>query len=434
MSEEPAPPVEQRVAETSKEESPVAALHGWLSRVSKHPLVVLYVFIFGVLVVVITLAGYVFDGWRFLHTEPNKEVRFILDLGPNGNSGPGRDVKLGIDQALDADSFPFQITYGYRNDQGDQALAKQFAQRASDNPNVIAVIGHLESSVMAATLPIYWNSELPVLMPVPTNPTLTDQTHANVLRMPPTDESQAREATDFVNSRAGVSRIAIIIDNDNAKYSQYLATQFRTNVRAARALKQSGPVIAYEATVTSGNFNRVLPDTLQHLKIDTIFFPGTAENAATLLEMFAASNYSPLVLTTDGVITRNFLRTLSAIPNELYVTFQEATPSSTSHGGSALPCADSLSKFELSFCPYGYDSVVLLKEILQRLSNQIGHRAPTRKELARYFDYLRKDKPEPEFGGTFNAYQFDERGNNTLAIFHVWKAGKNGKWQQVDPQ
>jgi ABC-type branched-subunit amino acid transport system substrate-binding protein len=356
---------------------------------------------------------------------PPKEIRFILDLGPDDASGPGHDVWEGINQALEPGPLPFGIiTAQAKNDHGKTALALQFAKEAARDDNVVAVVGHLESTTTAAALDVYHQNNLALLMPVPTNPGLTDEIHKYILRMPPTDNEQGEVAAKFMASRKRVKHVAVIRDDGNLTYSNGLADRFKTGMVSIRASRRDGPVITFDETIKDGSLGRVRPDLLRSMDIDAIFFAGTSANAITLLEMFEVAQYQPVILMTDGSITRSLLPTLSKVPDHLFVTFQleKASPS----GNYPTACADSFAENELSFCPFGFDSIILLKQILRNTDGRIlSQRQISRADIAGLFAGLRGG---PEIKAAFNTYKFDNRGDNTRSQFAVWHAGKDVKW------
>jgi branched-chain amino acid transport system substrate-binding protein len=314
-----------------------------------------------------------------------------------------------------------------QNDKGNIELALKYAKDAAETENVLAVVGHFESSIMAETLDIYRRSNVPVLMPVPTNPNLTDEFHKTILRMPPNDDDQGNIASNFISSRKNIKHVAVIRDDDNPTYSQYLADKFRAGIDNARTNKMDGPVVVLDETIQKGRLGRAHPDRLRSLKVDAVFFPGTAANANTLLEMFGAAQYKPLILMTDGVLTRSFLLRLSEDPERrLLVTFQ--LNKTTANAGYPTACIDSFAEFELSFCPYGFDSVILIKQILRTVNAAIAltQRQISRADVLKHFADLRTER-EP-MRAAFNSYKFDKKGENTLVEFAIWRAEKTRKW------
>jgi hypothetical protein len=387
--------------------------------------------------------------YRYFHGAPLpppppptlKEVRLIFDRGKNGGGGaghPGHDLDIGVTQALgDTAAFfsdrniatPLRV----EDDSGDPVRATILATEAVKDKNVLVVVGHLTSSIMKATQDIYLKGGVPIIMPVPTNPELTSEPHkegyANVLRMPPTDLHQAAVASEFMLSR-DVKKIAVIRDGDNITYSRYLASKFIRNIRDNYSRTKGGPIVAYETIVGEQIVSEFLPDVFVKLKIDAIFFAGSTDNAITFLETLNAYRVSAehpaalpsLILMTDGVVESGLLHKLSNIPQDLYVTFPFSKKGTVKNGDIGRICAG---QFELSYCPYGYDSVILLKNILAGIPLSRWHNGDVaREDVLKQFDEIKKQAGVVP--GTFGDYLFDDAGDNFNSAFQFsrWKATK----------
>lgn len=365
-----------------------------------------------------------------------RKILFIFDTGETGGPGhPGYDLHLGIDKAWALNEGFFsdrKIIHAIFSDGGNDATARKLAQEAVGDSKVIAVIGHLSSSVMAATMDTYLDSNLPVIMPVPTNPRFTDASqlsvHKNFIRLPPNDDVQAAVATDFILSKKR-KRIAVIKDADNSTYSEYLARKFIANVRDA-ATQPNGPRVVYVSSVGGTIAEEFLPPILNNLSVDAIFFAGSTDNAITFLETLdsatstpsASPRTSPLILMTDGVVDSKLLKKLSSVPPELYVTFPLSSNSRQSDGGACSRV------FVLSFCAYGYDSVVLLKNIVDAVTPRGGdlfgkyYANVTRRSMLRFLNRDLKTEHR-DLNGQYNKiYSFDNKGDNVAFRSSVWKA------------
>lgn len=378
--------------------------------------------IFWIIGALAAIGTFTFGAIRFYKDPPQSEkyVWFIFDQGSNGGAGqPGDDLLQGVNEARRALPFPPGVYAHLEDDKGNGPLALSLAQRAI-HENAVAVVGHLESSIMAETIGLYAQNGVPVIMPVPTNPNLTSPQYKNVIRMPPNDTQQAKTASDFMFSRLDVKRVAVFRDAANPVYSDYLATKFTADMRELFLSRRSGPVVVYDATIGAGRTGGILPDVFKSLQVNAIFFAGSTENAITFLEMLNISDSFPLILMTDGVVERNFLRKLSHIPKNLYVSFQMGKATNNGHY-----CNESLAEFELSFCPYGVDSVYLVQRLLQKILDNTDARLRTisRENILDNIAILKKE--HPTLRGDYNNYKFDENGDNTAIEYSIWKAETN---------
>jgi ABC-type branched-subunit amino acid transport system substrate-binding protein len=358
-----------------------------------------------------------------------REIWFIFDNGASGGVGhPGQDLEDGILAAIQEYAQFFRekrILLKVFSDNGDPKTAQKLAKEAVENDKVIAVVGHLSSSIMSDVSGLYLDSKLPVIMPVPTNPKFTKDAlsaNKNFIRMPPTDDIQAQVARDFMFDHHA-QRIAVIEDADNSTYSEYLGRKFISEMRRA-SVQPGGPRIVYVSTVGGSMGKEFIPPVLTDLNVDTVFFAGSTDNALTFVEALLAvrpPGKMPTILMSDGIVDSKFLARLSDVPPELYVTFPLSDE--TRNGRCA-------GHFVLSYCPYGYDSVEILKQIVAETAPNVADNLwskhyynYTRSDFLNFFnDKLKSERPF-ELRGYFNkSYRFDKLGDNSSFRFSVWHA------------
>jgi hypothetical protein len=352
-----------------------------------------------------------------------KEVWFIFN-----HSSPGNDFLRGYIDArsqLRAIFDQNKITLVDKDDEGKEDIARQLAERAINSPQVIAVVGHLESSVMRAVADTYLRSDMPVMMPVPTSPGLIMQSNnsprKNFIRMPPNDVRQAHLASSFLIS-GNVKRIMIVQDLDNFIYSQSLGKLLTQEIRKYKASHADGPTIVPGISI-GGDSPRQLPvDAIEASDPDAIYFPGTTSNAITFLDgllsyarFVNAGRPIPLILLTDGVLSADFLKQVSVLPPKLYLTFQLPDKYPNSNGASTSNYC--VSSYKFSFCPYGVDAVFLIKKTIADLTTDTRsikakfYENVTREDILDYFNRDLKTAHQSMLG-EFGRYEFDKEGEN----------------------
>jgi hypothetical protein len=376
----------------------------------------------------------------------HKEIWAIFDNGIKKGPHPGQDLAQGISEARTI-TRPFlarlNISIEIQDDTGEERLAQQLAEKAArPDSGVIMVIGHLQSTIMARTLDTYLASDLPVIMPVPTNTSFTERnlqsTKKNLIRLPPNDAKQALVAAKFIIGHDR-KKILVVRDADNAFYSYPLATLFTANIRASGTKQKAAPAI-YNAAVGGDNSSESLVDSIIRNKIDAVFFAGTTENAITFLDSLNSippkkTERGPdqplLILMSDGVLSADMLDKVHNIPPELYLTFQ--VPDKRSNNGDHGDYCGR--NFKYSFCPYGVDSVLVTKKIIEDITSGFHGFKKTyfdnvsRADILGYFQELRKGNDV--LPGAFGSYTFDLKGDNTGFDFTVLKADATHQWNPV---
>jgi len=149
------------------------------------------------------------------------------------------------------------------------------AQRLDADPQVVAVIGHLQSYVTVPAAAIYDNGGLVMLAPAATDPALTAQGYRHVFRGTFTDKEAGREMADYA-ARHGYHRIAI--EYVRSPYGRDLANAFEES-----AADHKLQVVARQSYGGDGvgddSFDDVMRDWAA-LDLDAIFLAGEVPSAA----------------------------------------------------------------------------------------------------------------------------------------------------------
>ncbi len=155
--------------------------------------------------------------------------------------------------------------------------ARHTAEDVAEQNDTLMVIGHFTSTASSQALPVYLaqTPEVPVLLTVETNPTLTnfgEGAARPVVQLWPDDDEQVETAVHVALQHG--NRFWVVHDSTtNPVYSNYLANAFTTHV-----LSQGKRVV-----LRSDNRDLPSPQTLREYQIDVVFFPGGWEDALMLI-------------------------------------------------------------------------------------------------------------------------------------------------------
>lgn len=153
------------------------------------------------------------------------------------------------------------------------------AQQLGEDPDVVAVIGHLQSFVTVPAAAIYDAAGLVLLAPTATDPELTRRGSDRVFRMTFTDSAVGRHMADVATGR-GYRRIGIYYIRN--AYGRELANAFEE-----RAVAVGASILArgsYDASgaVSGQTFEPVLREWAG-LNLDAIFLAGEVPSAAVFV-------------------------------------------------------------------------------------------------------------------------------------------------------
>ncbi|MGE5485592.1 MAG: ABC transporter substrate-binding protein [Ignavibacteriales bacterium] len=103
----------------------------------------------------------------------------------------------------------------YEDDKGDPKEAANVAQKLASNPDVFAVIGHVNSSCTLAAMPIYQRAGLTCLSSSSSNPALTKMGYTNFLRTITNDYLQGEPMAKLAVETLKAKKVAIIYANSD---------------------------------------------------------------------------------------------------------------------------------------------------------------------------------------------------------------------------
>lgn len=152
---------------------------------------------------------------------------------------------------------------------------RRIAQRFGADPNVVAVIGHLQSYVTVPAAAIYDNGGVVLLAPAATDPALTAQGYQHVFRGSFTDKAAGHEMAAYA-ARHGYRRIAI--EYVRSPYGRDLANAFE-EFAADRKLQVLARQSYGADGVSEDTFDTVLHEW-STLGLDAIFLAGEVPSAA----------------------------------------------------------------------------------------------------------------------------------------------------------
>lgn len=329
------------------------------------------------------------------------------------------------------------------DDRGESERAVDIARLLVDDPSVLAVVGPCQSTVAEAALPIYRKSWKPVLMPVPTNPALTETRcpNGNVFRLPPTDKEQARcivKAVKAIRRDAGHLEkhekamdhhgINLFREERNKVYSGFLAHEVRSRLEDSRETAGANnyddwstlPEVMVDGVIgLPGNgihVGGVLPEITSCMTI----YAGFRDNALTLLRQCQDLEVNHSFILSDGCVDGGLLALGARVLEGAYVTFPYCPPQHTpgrarlgrAGNGSATDPPEWLTR--PTYAAYGYDAIKILSEALLATETTSSRRLV--QEIRR-----RSSHDVADFEGLAANYRFDANGDSTRQGFHLWK-------------
>jgi branched-chain amino acid transport system substrate-binding protein len=199
-----------------------------------------------------------------------------------------------------------------QDDKGDPKEAANVAQKLGSNPDVLAVIGHFNSSCSLAGKEIYNQMKVLQLSPGSTNVNVCeggDWTFRNVYR----DDYQGYFIADYIKNVLGYEKVAVFFDNDD--YGRGLKDAF-----CERADEIGLKVVAEEAYVRDTQEYTPQLTQIRTKEPDIIFISGLYANAAMILTQAKNLDIQTPFIGGDGLLSSDLLKNAGSAAEGTIIT------------------------------------------------------------------------------------------------------------------
>ena len=346
--------------------------------------------------------------------EPMIKVGFVAPL--TGDQAPqGQDMLHGAQLAIEHARAMGPIVPGYRlelvalDDQRNPTQAVAAAKKLVADPDVMAVIGHLNSSCTMPASAIYYQARLLQITPVSSNPQISRQGFDTFYRTCATDDLQGPAAALFAMRELNAR--AIFLLDDMTTYGRGLANEVEKKLRA-RGVR----VLGHEG-LTQGDKDFVpLLTKIKSLHPDLVYFAGMFPEGALLIKQRAEVGLNGFFMGGDGLFDPTLVRlTTPQAADGIYLT----TIGSDIH---QIPTAQAfVREYESRFGPlgaygaYAYEATSIAVRAIQQAGRH------DRAEVLAAMKHL-KESP-----GLFGVQRFDRHGDSLIRDIGIFTV-KDGKF------
>jgi len=345
----------------------------------------------------------------FLFAAGDKEqqvvkVAFIAPFtGGNAEMGiAGRNgFELAINEANRSGMFPYKIELVALDDGSVPEQGVAAAQKASSDPAVVAAAGHFNSPVALATVPVFHENNVPMVIWSAIHPDITEiygKKWKEITRICVTIPLETKAFFDWIVGDLGYKTFSVI--SDTTSYGKSTLDVFLDEAKKRNVTIASSDMI----NVGETDFMAILTKIKGlNPRPQALYYSGVVmEGALIRQQMIKAGLNDMMFCAISGLDSERF--------NEVAGKNAEGTLVVGKGRGEELPkwpafvqaYKDAGYKEALSVrTAYGYDAAMLILQALK----EVG---PDRAKLV---DAIRKIKYE----GIFGTYTFDETGQTTLA-------------------
>ncbi len=239
--------------------------------------------------------------------QSSKEIVIASANPMTGDSAQFGDMKvkaiqLAIDEANAAGGIDGQqIKLEVGDDTGNPKEAPNVAQKIASNSNILAIIGHWNSSCTLAAREIYNGAGIPVITDS-VNKAITDGSTPLVYRISLTDTTQAQLLANYAYTKMNKKNVAVL----------YTANDFGTGLMtdfSDEFTKLGGTIVAKE-TYFEGQSKDFSPQLtkIKEAAPDLIFIPGYYVETALIAGQAKQLGIETEMLGTDGISSDELIK------------------------------------------------------------------------------------------------------------------------------
>ncbi len=346
--------------------------------------------------------------------DENQVVVAIVSSLTGGLADNGKDMANGAQMAFDEATVKglrggLSLKVKIFDDQSEPRTAASVAARVSQDKRIVAVVGHLSSGSTLAAIPIYQREGMAVVMPVPTNPKLTESGYNNVFRVPPRDDEQAPFLASYLLNSLPGARVAIV--HDRTAYGKGFAEEFKTAFEGG-----NGKIVAFEGAQVEERDFRTLITKLRELGPTHILLGATYDMGAPFVRQMKELGLEAQTLCGDGCYGQAFLDQAGKAAEGTIVSFIAPPRDSSSTVRNFFERYEQKFGRVVSFAPLGYDAAKVVVEVLS-----------TAKSLTRngVLETLRSAGFSVQ--GVTGSIKFGPNGDNESSRLYLY-AVRDGQW------
>ncbi|HRE15537.1 MAG TPA: branched-chain amino acid ABC transporter substrate-binding protein [Rhodocyclaceae bacterium] len=245
-----------------------------------------------------------------------------------------------------------------KDDKGNAQQAAPVARQLREE-KVVAVVGHLNSSVTVPASRYYAEAGIPQVSGASTNPQYTQQGLKTAFRVATNDTRQGQALAEFIIKK-GVKKVAII--DDGSVYGQVLSKGFTNALRASRV-----QIVATEQTNPLVKQFKGLLERLKAKQPELVFFAGMDDQAVDLVKQMRAQGLDAQFLAGDGGCTGDFAKYANGAAQgawcSLPVTPLWARPQGRKFSDQFVR---RFNAEVLLYAPYSYDATMVIAEAIKQ--------------------------------------------------------------------
>lgn len=342
--------------------------------------------------------------------KPTIKLGFIGPVsGGNAMQGLGAQngFLLAIDQ-INAGDYPYVVEGITLDDASDPQTGVGAALKLVNDPDVVAAIGHWNSPVALATMPVFNRFQMPLIVWGAISPKITEQNLPEVTRVTPTLLTENKPLADWAAGDLGVKNVAIIADTSD--YGAGNAAAFETYFTEAGGTIASTDLLPVGTT----DFRAVLTK-IKGSGADAIYFGGVITEAGILRKQQVELELDVPMIGISGFYDPEFIALAGDAAEGTMVSYPAAQSNPALDKLYADYEAHGFAEPTSPYTKYAYDATNILLTAIKEVGIE------DKAALAAAIRAISYD-------GALGVTTFDENGQTEIPVDVEIKIVKDGVW------
>ncbi|HEY0638352.1 MAG TPA: branched-chain amino acid ABC transporter substrate-binding protein [Pseudonocardiaceae bacterium] len=342
--------------------------------------------------------------------------------------GIKNSADLAVKQANEACTVKgYKLALQAEDDQANPQIGAQAATKLSSDPNIVAVIGTLNSSVAQNVQPVLADKNILQISPANTNPTLTrgedflnapKRQFETYFRVCATDDLQGPFAANYLFNKAGKKSVAIITDGKT--YGDGLAAEFRKQFESLGGTVVAQEKVGEKDTDFSGVIAKVAPSSPE-----AVYYGGEYPAAGPLSKQMADAGLNVPLFGGDGIFDDKFIE-LGGKEGDLATSV--GAPTDTLDSAKAFVDAYAAGGYSEGYSAYGAFSYDATNAAIKSLATTLGDSGTWGEDQR---EKLLENVGKYSADGATGEVAFDEYGDSTNKLLTVYQV-TGGKWNPAE--
>ncbi|WP_205042261.1 branched-chain amino acid ABC transporter substrate-binding protein [Rhodoligotrophos defluvii] len=334
-------------------------------------------------------------------------------IGPlsGGNAPQGLGARngflLAIEQA-NASGYPYKVEPVVLDDASDPQTGVSAALKLVNDRDVVAAIGHWNSPVALATIPVFNRAQMPFIIWGAISPKITEMNLPVVTRVTPTLVNENKPLAEWAAKDLGAKKIAII--SDTSDYGKANTQWFGQFYRDA-----GGEVVASEAFPVGTTDFRAVLTRIKSLSPDAVYFGGVITEAGILRKQMIELGLNVPMIGISGFYDPEFIKIAGDAAEGTMVSYPKSQSNAKYDKMNADYEARKFAEPQSPYTKYAYDATNILLEVI---------RANGPKDKAALAKAIRNIS----YDGVLGTTTFDEQGQTQIPVEIQIKEVKGGAW------